>query len=49
MAEVVANYGEGEDELDENGEVVKPQFSDMDEWEEEIKAEKRKKKVLGRL
>ena len=45
MSEVLKNYGEGEEEFDEDGEIVKPEFSDMEEWEEEIKAEKKKKKV----
>ena len=45
MSEVLKNYGEGEEEFDEDGEIVKPEFSDFEEWEEEIKAEKRKKKV----
>ena len=45
MSEVLKNYGEGEEEFDEEGEMVKPEFSDLEEWEEEIKAEKKKKKV----
>ena len=40
MSEVLKNYGEGEEEFDEDGEIVKPEFSDLEEWEEEIRAEK---------
>jgi len=34
----------GEDELDENGEMIKPVFSDLEEWEEEQEETRRKAK-----
>ena len=42
MNEVMMNFGA--DEVDEDGELVKPVFSDMEEMAEEIAQEKRKKK-----
>lgn len=49
MEEVMKSYGdEVPDEVDEDGELVKPVFSDMEEMEMEIQAEKKKKKVNRR-
>merc|ERR1712176_52650 len=44
MEEVLRNYDDGQEERDENGELLKPVFSDHDELEWEIYEEKTKKK-----
>ena len=49
MSEVLKNYGEEQpDDVDEDGELVKPVFSDYEEMDLEIKSEKKKKKERKR-